>query len=342
VLSAVAAVAGVVAGVVIAGCSASTHAASTQAGSQSALGAAGAAGAPAIAALGPAADGSGASAAASAAAGGTADGDSDGSSVERAPAAAAVTSGASASTSTPTDALPGASLIKTVQLTVTVQDVPAQADRADAIATGAGGTIDGDQRNSGTPTSPPTATITLRVPPTALSRVLGELSRLGHEDNRNLSTDNVSTEVADVDSRVRSAQETIAALRVLYARAVKVSDVIDIETQLAQRESDLESLQARQRVLAEQVALATVTLNLRTASPAAAKHTHPAAGFAAGAGAGWRAFVRAAQGFFAGLGAALPFAAVVVLVGVAALVARGIARRRRRVRTPAAGASPSN
>jgi hypothetical protein len=239
--------------------------------------------------------------------------------------------------------LPGASLIKTVQLTVTVQDVPAQADRADAIATGAGGTVDGDQRNSGgTPTSAPTATITLRVPPAALSRVLGELSRLGHEDTRNLSTDNVSTEVVDVDSRVRSAQETIAALRVLYARAAKVSDVIDIETQLAQRESDLESLQARQRVLAEQVALATVTLNLRTASPAAAKHTHHAAGFAAGAGAGWRAFVRAAQGFFAGLGAALPFAAVVVLVGVAALVARGIARRRRRVRTPATGASPSN
>jgi hypothetical protein len=170
----------------------------------------------------------------------------------------------------------------------------------------------------------------------ALSRVLTQLSQLGHEESRNLSTDNVTTEVADVDSRVRSAQQTIAALRVLYDRAQKVSDVIDIETQLAQRESDLESLQARQRVLAQQVALATLTVHLRTAAAAAAKHTHHAAGFAAGAGAGWRAFARAAQGFFAAVGAVLPFAAVLVLLGAAAVPARAMARRRRRVRAPGA------
>jgi hypothetical protein len=215
-------------------------------------------------------------------------------------------------------------------MTVDVRDVPAQADRAGAVARSAGGSVDDDRRTSG---AAPTATLTLRVPPGALSGVLTGLSRLGHEDSRQLSTRNVTTEVADVDSRVRSGQQTIAALRVLYSRAQKVSDVIDIETQLAQREADLESLQARQRALAGEVAMATVTLTLHRMPTVAANRSHHT-GIAAAAAAGWRAFATSARAVAIAFVAVLPFAAVLVAIAAGVLV------RRRRVRAPAPDPTP--
>ena len=244
-------------------------------------------------------------------------------------AAGGGTSGGTAKT-VADDALPGPSLIRTAQLTVAVRDVAAQDDRAGDIAVAAGGSVDDDRRATGTV---PTATLTLRVPPAQLDHVLSSLSRLGHEDSRQLSTQNVTTDIADVASRVASAQQTIAALRVLYARAQKVADVIDIETQLAQREADLESLQARQRALAEQVAMATVTLTLRPLPVAASKHPHHT-GFAAGAAAGWRAFGHSVRGLATALGVILPFAAVLVVI------AAGVLIRRRRRPAPASEPSP--
>lgn len=218
-------------------------------------------------------------------------------------------------------ALAGPSLIRTAQLTVAVRDVAAAADRAGAIAEAAGGSVDADHRTSG-PSA--TATVTLRVPPAVDDRVLSSLAQLGHEDSRQLSTQDVSTDVADVASRVGSAEQTIAALRVLYARAQKVSDVIAIETQLAQREADLESLQARQRALSEQVAMATITLTLRTLPAAAAKHAGRT-GFVAGAAAGWHAFAHSVRALATAFGAVLPFAVVLLVIAAAVLV-----RRRRR------------
>ncbi len=56
----------------------------------------------------------------------------------------------------------------------------------------------------------------------------------------------------------RARATAIVRLRTLYAGASKVADVITIESELATRESDLESLEAQQRALAAQTSMATV------------------------------------------------------------------------------------
>jgi hypothetical protein len=230
--------------------------------------------------------------------------------------------------------LGGASVIRTADLTVATTDVGMKADRARRIATDVGGSVDGDDRTSGTHA---TATMTLRVPPASLSDVLTNLAALGKEQSRHQTSRDVTTEVADVDSRVRSAAAAIAQLRDLYNKATRVSDIIAIETELAQRESDLESLQSQQRALAGQVGMATVTLYLIT-PPVAVRHHSTHKGFVGGLLSGWHGFTRGATVLVTGIGAALPFLFVLAAVGSVWLVVR---RRRGSGMPPAPSPSAS-
>jgi hypothetical protein len=135
-----------------------------------------------------------------------------------------------------------------------------------------------------------------------------------------VSTVDVTQRVADVTSRVASASAAIAQLRDLYRRATKVRDVIAVETQLASRESDLEALQAQQRALSNETALATINLHLVTA--AKAKPKPPPAnrytGFVGGLERGWHAFTTALTWLAVALGTLLPFLAVMFAVAVVA------------------------
>jgi hypothetical protein len=210
--------------------------------------------------------------------------------------------------------------IRNADLTVAVkrgQSVAATADSAEAITVRTGGEVDADERTSGPGAA---ATLVLLVPPDRLSAVLDELSRLGIEKSRHLSTEDVTSKVADVASRVSSARVSIARLRALFQHAVKISDVITIESELSGRESDLESLEAQQRALTAQTATATVTLSLIT--PAAAlvqpaithRHRH---GFLGGLQNGWTAFSGGANWLVTAFGALLPFVLLLVVVGLA-------------------------
>ena len=148
-------------------------------------------------------------------------------------------------------------------------------------------------------------------------------------------------------SRVDSAQQEIARLRVLYQHARKISDVITIESELAQREGDLESLQAQQRALAAETTTATVTLTLTSPPPLvkkvekAHKKSHHDNGFLAGLKSGWRAFTGGVTVLATVVGAVLPFAILLVVLGLLARVLwpRFGARLRPR-RTPAPAAPP--
>lgn len=238
------------------------------------------------------------------------------------------------------DLVLGSSKIRIAQLEVVVkhgESVAAKANAANAIALAAGGEVDADERTSGKFAS---ATLVLGIPPDHLTQVLDELSKLGVEHSRQLSTEDVTSKVADVASRVNSARDAIARLRALYQHATKVGDVITIESELSGRESDLESLQAQQRSLAAQTATATVTLSLTQKVTTVAKRTtkHDRSGFLGGLQSGWDAFSRGAYALSTAVGAFLPFA---VLLIVLALAGRLLWPRLRPARRPVPAGPPA-
>ena len=171
------------------------------------------------------------------------------------------------------------------------------------------------------------------MPPSAFGPTLDGLGRLGKELDRQRSAEDVTTQVTDVDSRVRSQQRSVDRVRVLLGQAKTIGEVVQVEAELSRREADLESLEAQLAKLKDVTDLATIEVTL--VSPD--RH--------AGAGQGRRPGPRLPDrparrlGALAGvalvaltvLGALVPFALVVALLGVPAYL---VLRARRRARPP--------
>ncbi len=220
------------------------------------------------------------------------------------------------------------SIVYTGSITVRVKDVTAQASELTSLAIGAGGIVSGDERQMDSGHS--TATITVRVPAAQFTDVLNRIGKLGDEQTRKVSTEDVTAQVIDLDARIQSQQASVDRVRALLARAQSIGDITAIESELAKRESDLESMQAQQRNLADLTALSTIAVSLLGPDAAAPPAPKPAeTGFWAGLKAGWKAFTASVGVVLTILGAVLPFA---IAIGVPVwLVVWYLRRRSRRV-----------
>jgi len=120
----------------------------------------------------------------------------------------------------------------------------------------------------------------------------------------------------------------VARVRALLAQATSIGDIVSVEAELARREADLDSLQRRLATLKDQVALSTLTVELRTAP--APTPASPPPGFGAGLGAGWSGLKVIGSGLATAAGFLLPFLPVLAVagVGVWAVRRRRTARRR--------------
>ena len=133
----------------------------------------------------------------------------------------------------------------------------------------------------------------------------------------------VTENVANVSSRVTSAQAAISQLRALLSRAGSVSDLLSIQDQISQQESDLESLQAQQRALDHETTYATVSLQLIGIPPPAKPKQHKhVAGFIRGLTAGWHALRWFGAGLLALVGVLIPFTVLIAAAGYLAYRSR--------------------
>jgi hypothetical protein len=220
------------------------------------------------------------------------------------------------------------SMIFTGTVTVRVTDVERAAADASSLATAAGGFVGGDDRTSAKDQSQ--ARMTLRVPSARFSSVVDSVAKLGKEESRQLSTEDVTDQVTDVDARIATGQASVDRVRDLLAKAASISEIVSLESELSRREADLESLKSRKRKLDDQTTLSTITAVLlgpdAAAKPAPKKHE---TGFLAGLKSGWHSFAASMGVLATVVGALLPW---LVALAVPVAVALWWARRTRRPR----------
>lgn len=217
---------------------------------------------------------------------------------------------------------PERSIVHTFELSIRADDVAGAAQSAAAVATDAGGLVADEQM-----TDEETATLTLRVPNDAHADAVQQLEELGEVTDKSHTTEDVTQEIVDTDSRVSSQRASINRIRGLLDDANELSDVITIESELANREADLDALLTKQESLAGQAAMATITVSLHATEEEPADEEDDT-GFLAGLSGGWDALVSAGGVGLTAAGAALPFAVLGGLIGVPAYVL--IRRRIRR------------
>ncbi|MFB9448510.1 DUF4349 domain-containing protein [Dactylosporangium vinaceum] len=219
-------------------------------------------------------------------------------------------------------------------MTITVKDVNAAAAQAVAFATGAGGFVGGDNRQINGERS--TATLILRVPAAKFQATLDQLKGIGDEESRQLSAQDVTDQVVDVESRITTAQASVDRIRALLAKAQTIGEITSLESELSRRESDLESLQARKRKLDGLTALSTITLMLHGPdAPAVSKED---TGILVGLRNGWDAFVASLRVALTILGWLLPW---LVFLGLPIALLIWLNRRRRaRLQAPTQAVAP--
>jgi hypothetical protein len=202
------------------------------------------------------------------------------------------------------------------------------ATKVRALAPGTGGYVSASDGGGST------VSVTLRIPATSYDAVMNGLASIGQVTSRTEKTDDVTDEMVDVASRLATMQASVDRIRALLAKADKIGDVIAIESELTQREADLESLENRQAALKDQVALSTIVVTITAVTPTAiaAQPVSQRHGFLAGLAAGWHALASFGTWLASVLGALLPF---LPFLAVIAAVAVWISRRRRRLVAPA-------
>jgi hypothetical protein len=225
-------------------------------------------------------------------------------------------------------ALAPRSVVYTASLTVRSTDVTSAAAQAAWLARDAGGYVSSEHTTT-SPRHPAGGSVylQLKVPAVAYPATLAAVARLGTRLSQSRQAQDVTQTVADVTSRVTSAQQAIAQLRRLFARAATVSELLAVQEQINSEEASLEALQAQQRALARETTFATISLDLVSPPAAAGRHHRGTGGFTAGLVAGWRALRAVVGGLLTAAGAVLPF-----VIPAALLLLAGFWARRWRVR----------
>jgi hypothetical protein len=227
-------------------------------------------------------------------------------------------------------------VIYTGTITVRVSNVDDKANALTGLAEGAGGYIAGDERTSDSARS--AATVVVRVAADKFTSTLDAISHLGTEEHRQLAAQDVTAQLVDLDSRIKTQQASVDRIRALLAQAQTIAEITSVEGELTRREADLESLKAQQAALAGQATLSTITVILL--GPEAVTDIKPRkkTGFLHGLASGWHAFTASLQVLVTVLGALLPFA---LAIGVPLWLVLWFFRRRARLHPAPALAVPS-
>ncbi len=234
---------------------------------------------------------------------------------------------------------PASDIIYTAQLTVRAASVGSASARATQITESAGGYVS-NETTSADPDHPSQAiaTVQLKIPVASYPVILGQLAGgLGTQLSLQEQAQDVTQQVADVNSQVTSDQAAIVQLRALLAHAGSVGDLLQVQNQINSEESALEAMQAQQRALSHETSYATVTLTiLGPRAKPVPHHTKAPPSLAGGLGAGWHALKVSLSWTLAFLGAIAPFAAIATIAGYAIYRARRWMLRRRPAPRPAA------
>ena len=107
----------------------------------------------------------------------------------------------------------------------------------------------------------------VRVPAGSYNRFLAGVDSLGFCEMRRENAQDVTEEYIDVETRIANKQKLESRIvAMLEERSGKLSEVLDIERELARVREEIERMQGRLRFLKDRTTLATVTIQCREES----------------------------------------------------------------------------
>jgi len=103
---------------------------------------------------------------------------------------------------------------------------------------------------------------TIKVPSSSLEPLMEELSSFAKVTRKSVSQDDVTRQTRDLQAEVQNKIALRNRLRELLKQATKVSDVLEIEKELANVQTELDQLTGTLKSLRSQVSSSTLSLNI--------------------------------------------------------------------------------
>ncbi len=108
-----------------------------------------------------------------------------------------------------------------------------------------------------------TLNASLRIPSQELPAALNELKALGHVVNESQAGEEVTAEHTDLVARLKNSRETETRLQdILRNRTGKVSDVLQVEQEIARVRGEIEQMESARKTLEHRVDFATINLTV--------------------------------------------------------------------------------
>ncbi len=158
----------------------------------------------------------------------------------------------------------GRSIVFVGMMLVEVEDVRLATQQAQLAIAGLGGLVF-SQHTTSEPV--PRTELTFKVLPEDFAEAMRRLEALGDLKSQQISADDVTERVVDLESRIITSRASVERLRTFLANATELETVAELESQLLARETDLERLRGQLRTIQDLVALATVSLTLVEPAP---------------------------------------------------------------------------
>jgi hypothetical protein len=153
-------------------------------------------------------------------------------------------------------------IVRTAALSVTVQDFEKARTHLDEILARYRGYLGGLQISSPSNQGRVLNGV-LRIPVGQMDNALTALKSLGRVDAESQNGEEVTAQYVDLQARLANSRNTEQRLtQVLQQRTGKLSDVLEVETEIARVRGEIESMEAERKTMATQVAFATLNVTL--------------------------------------------------------------------------------
>jgi hypothetical protein len=120
--------------------------------------------------------------------------------------------------------------------------------------------------NKETPYSPPSASLAARVPPRNVEIFLGGLAKNGEVIQHGRDSEDKTNQVVDTDARIKNLTELRDRLRLMLTdKSAKFKDIIEVERELANTQSQLDSMLSMRKILSQETDLVAVSINFSAA-----------------------------------------------------------------------------
>jgi hypothetical protein len=120
--------------------------------------------------------------------------------------------------------------------------------------------------NRETPYSPPSANLSVCVPPRNVAIFLSGLAKSGEIMQHGRDSEDKTNQVVDADARIKNLTELRDRLRLMLTdKSAKFKGIIDVERELANTQSELDGMMSMRKILSQETNLVAVSIDFSAA-----------------------------------------------------------------------------